>query len=134
MARARCPWSCDSAAILGPGQWVGHSTECQVTLQRLLGVWAVNSLPGDCGEKRPRQQGSGPVVWTAGDRMPAGWGSDADWGVLPGGPSLGLPAHPNSLQAREMTLQAMALQQQPLSPTPRPFPPEVSLAPHECSS
>lgn len=47
-------------------------------------------------------------------------------GCPAGGPSLGLPAHPNSLQAREMTLQAMALQQQPLSPTPRPFPPEVS--------
>lgn len=58
-----------------------------------------------------------------------------NWGVLLGalwGPSLGLPAHPDSLQAREMTLQAMALQQQPLSPTPRPFPPEVSLALHEC--
>lgn len=47
------------------------------------------------------------------------------------GPSLGLRTHPNSPQAREMTLQAMALQQQPLSPTPRPFPPEVSLGPHE---
>ncbi|XP_065765747.1 unconventional myosin-XV [Muntiacus reevesi] len=33
------------------------------------------------------------------------------------------------LLAREMTLQAMALQQQPLSPTPRPFPPEKPLAP-----
>ncbi|XFG10788.1 hypothetical protein AB1E19_014412 [Capra hircus] len=32
------------------------------------------------------------------------------------------------LLAREMTLQAMALQQQPLSPTPRPFPPEKPLA------
>ncbi|CAN0093385.1 unnamed protein product [Rangifer tarandus platyrhynchus] len=33
------------------------------------------------------------------------------------------------LLAREMTLQAMALQQQPLSPTPRPFPPEKPIAP-----
>ncbi|XP_045744106.1 unconventional myosin-XV [Mirounga angustirostris] len=33
------------------------------------------------------------------------------------------------LLAREMTLQAMALQQQPLSPTPRPLPPEKPLAP-----
>lgn len=35
---------------------------------------------------------------------------------------------PTSPQAREMTLQAMALQQQPLSPSLRPLPPEVSLA------
>ncbi|XP_014398290.1 PREDICTED: unconventional myosin-XV [Myotis brandtii] len=33
------------------------------------------------------------------------------------------------LLAREMTLQAMALQQQPLSPAPRPFPPEKPQAP-----
>ncbi|XP_069882886.1 unconventional myosin-XV [Dipodomys merriami] len=33
------------------------------------------------------------------------------------------------LLAREMTLQAMALQQQPLSPAPRPLPPEKPLAP-----
>ncbi|KAM8818946.1 unconventional myosin-XV [Rhynchonycteris naso] len=33
------------------------------------------------------------------------------------------------LLAREMTLQAMALQQQPLSPVPRPLPPEKPLAP-----
>lgn len=33
-----------------------------------------------------------------------------------------------SSQARRMTLQAMALQQWPLSPAPRPLPPEVSLA------
>nr|KAF6398725.1 myosin XVA [Molossus molossus] len=33
------------------------------------------------------------------------------------------------LLAREMTLQAMALQQQPLSPAPRPTPPEKPLAP-----
>ena len=47
-----------------------------------------------------------------------------------GGLSLGLPAHHRySPQAREMTLQAMALQQQPLSPSPRPSPPEVSLVP-----
>lgn len=44
--------------------------------------------------------------------------------------SLGLPVTTTttSPQAREMTLQAMALQQQPLGPTPRPLPPEVSLA------
>lgn len=35
---------------------------------------------------------------------------------------------PTSPQAREMTLQAMALQRQPLSPSLRPLPPEVSLA------
>uniref|UniRef100_M3XLT0 Unconventional myosin-XV n=1 Tax=Mustela putorius furo TaxID=9669 RepID=M3XLT0_MUSPF len=33
------------------------------------------------------------------------------------------------LLAREMTLQAMALQQQPLGPTPRPLPPEKPLPP-----
>uniref|UniRef100_A0A8C0L8M7 Unconventional myosin-XV n=1 Tax=Canis lupus dingo TaxID=286419 RepID=A0A8C0L8M7_CANLU len=33
------------------------------------------------------------------------------------------------LLAREMTLQAMALQQHPLGPTPRPLPPEKPLAP-----
>lgn len=50
-------------------------------------------------------------------------------GLGGGVPGAGLPGYtPTSPQAREMTLQAMALQQQPLSPAPRPFPPEVSLA------
>ncbi|KAK1331743.1 LOW QUALITY PROTEIN: hypothetical protein QTO34_009718 [Cnephaeus nilssonii] len=51
-------------------------------------------------------------------------------GLGGGVPGAGLPGYtPTSPQAREMTLQAMALQQQPLSPAPRPFPPEKPQAP-----
>lgn len=55
-------------------------------------------------------------------------------GSVGGMPKPGPLLIPSISQAREMTLQAMALQQQPLNPAPKLLPPEVSCVLHQGSS
>ena len=55
--------------ILGPDR-MGQGA-C-VTLRRA--TWGLGPLPGACGKRRHRQEGSGPAAWAAGGQIPTGLG------------------------------------------------------------